>query len=112
MNKVATAVLLRFNVINSPSLTEEVRARLLFIAGSKITKEGDLIIKANRHRTQERNKQDALQRLQVLITQAAIIPKKRKKTKPTFAATQRRLEKKKLHAKVKTLRCNKPRYHD
>lgn len=112
VNKVATAVLLRFNAKNASSLPEAVREQLLKLAGNKITNEGDLIIKASRHRTQERNKQDALARLQALITKATLIPKKRKATKPTFAATQRRLEKKKLHAKVKTLRRNKPDYHD
>jgi ribosome-associated protein len=108
VNKVATAVQLRFDVKHSPSLSETVRARLLTLAGNKITRQGELIIKSSRYRTQERNKQDALQRLQELLQRAAIIPKKRKKTKATFASTQRRLTKKKLHAKTKTLRRSKP----
>ena len=76
VNKVATAVLLRFNVLHSPSLPEEVRLRLLSLFGSKITNQGDLIIKASRFRTQERNKQDAINRLRDLIQRAAIKPKK------------------------------------
>jgi ribosome-associated protein len=105
VNKLATAVQLRFNVIKS-SLPQAVRERLLALAGSKMTQQGDLIIKASRYRTQERNKLDALDRLQELIKRAAIAPKKRKKTKPTLASRQRRLSKKKLHSKTKFLRGN------
>lgn len=108
VNKVATGALLRFNVFHSPSLPDHVRTRLLSLVGKKITLQGDLIIKATRYRTQERNKQDALDRLQELLRQAATPPKKRKKTKPTRASTERRLITKKLHAKNKTLRRNKP----
>jgi ribosome-associated protein len=104
VNKVATAVHLRFNVLHSNSLPEDVRARLLSLFMTKITKEGDLIIKADRYRTQERNKQDAIERLNQLIKKAASVPKKRKKTKPTLASTQRRLDEKKLHSRVKKLR--------
>jgi ribosome-associated protein len=104
VNKAATAVQLRFNVMYSPSLPSLVRMRLLSMLGKKITREGDLIIKANRYRTQELNKQDALQRLYALIERAAIIPKKRKKTKPTLASIKRRLEQKKVRAKTKLLR--------
>ncbi len=104
VNKVATAVQLRFNVLHSPSLSESVRARLLAIIGKKITHQGELIIKASRYRTQERNKQDAFDRLEELLKRAAIAPKKRRKTKPTFASTQRRLTNKKLHGKNKSLR--------
>lgn len=105
VNKLATAVQLRFNVMKS-SLPQAVRERLLALAGNKITQQGDLIIKAVRYRTQERNKLDALARLQELIKHAAIAPKKRKKTKPTLASKQRRLSKKKLHSKTKFLRGN------
>lgn len=108
VNKVATAVLLRFNVINSTSIPEDIRTRLLSIIGKKLTAQGDLLIKASRFRTQERNKQDALDRLQTLIERAANPPKKRKKTKPTFASIQRRLNSKKIHAKNKSLRQSKP----
>ncbi len=111
VNKVATAVVLRFNVQASPSLPEDFRARLLNILNNKLTTQGDLIIKASRFRTQERNKQDAIERLRELFQRAAIKPKKRKKTKPTFTSTQRRLDSKKLHAKTKSLRQNKP-HHD
>ncbi len=106
VNKVATAVLLRFNVLHSPSLPENIRTRLLTLAKNKITQHGDLIIKASRYRTQKSNKQDAMGRLQTLLKRAAILPKKRKKTKPTFGSTQRRLEKKKLHGKAKSMRRN------
>lgn len=112
VNKVATAVLLRFNVIHSHSIPEDIRMRLLSVIGNKLTAQGDLLIKATRFRTQERNKQDALDRLQTLIERAANPPKKRKKTKPTFASTQRRLNSKKIHAKNKSLRQNKPDHHD
>jgi ribosome-associated protein len=107
VNKVASAVQLRFNIAHSPSLSDEVRARFILLFSNKLTQQGDLIIKADRYRTQERNKQDALNRLQHLLIQAEKTPKKRKKTKPSFSSTQRRLEKKKLHSKNKALR-NKP----
>lgn len=104
VNKLATAAVLRFNIVHSVALSEPMRERLLTVLGNKITKEGDLIIKASRFRTQERNKQDAILRLQALLKRAAIVPKKRKKSKPTAASKERRLEKKKLHSKTKKLR--------
>lgn len=107
VNKLATAAQLRFNVRDSLSLPEIVRLRLLSLAGKKITTQGDLIIKASRHRTQERNKQEAFKRLVALIKKAATPIKKRKKTKPTLASTEKRLTKKKLHAKTKKLRRKK-----
>lgn len=107
VNKVASAVQLRFNVVNSTSLPEDVRVRLVAALSSKLTLQGDLIIKASRHRTQERNKQDALDRLIELIRHSAIPPKKRRKTKPTLSSTQRRLSTKKLHSKNKSLRRSK-----
>src|SRR3712207_1394568 len=84
VNKVATAVQLRFDVRNSPSLPEGVRARLMRLAGKRLTGEGVLVITAQRHRTQERNREDALQRLIELIRQATEVPKPRRATKPTF----------------------------
>jgi len=108
VNKVASAVLLRFNPVSS-SLPEEVRNRLIILIGRKLTSQGDIIIKASRYRTQERNKQDALDRLLQLIHRAAVPVKKRRKTKPTHASTQRRLSSKKLHARNKSLRSN--RFH-
>lgn len=104
VNKVATAIQLRFNLLHSPSLPDDLRLRLLVVLGNKITRQGDLIIKATRFRTQERNKQDAFDRLQSLLQNAAKVPKNRRKTKPTYGSTQKRLEKKKLHGKAKSLR--------
>lgn len=104
VNKVATAVQLRFNVLLSSALTDPMRQRLLTLAGNKVTQEGILILKADRYRTQERNKQDVLNRLIELLQRAAIVPKKRKKTKPTKASKERRLTKKKQHSKTKQLR--------
>lgn len=104
VNKVATGVLLRFNVKETPSLQEEVRLRLIALAGNKLTSNGEIVIKATRYRTQGRNKQDALERLNELIKRASVAPKKRKKTKPTLAARERRLTKKKLQGKTKSLR--------
>lgn len=100
VNKVATAVQLRFNVRQSSALPEALQLRLQ----NRLTQQGELIIKANRYRTQERNKQDALNRLIEILKQAAKIPKKRKKTKPTKASVQRRLTKKKLQSNRKLAR--------
>jgi len=107
VNKVATAVLLRFNIKRSALLPEDVRSRLLSLISKRITLDGDLIIKATRYRTQAQNKQDALHRLQALLNRAAIAPKNRKKTKPTFSSKQARLNTKKLHGKTKLLRSSK-----
>jgi ribosome-associated protein len=107
VNKTATAVCLRFNILASCSLPEKVRARLLVLLRKKITSKGELIVKASRYRTQERNKQDAIDRLAEWIRRAAIEPKKRKSTKPTSASKERRLTTKKLHAKSKFLRRRK-----
>jgi ribosome-associated protein len=104
VNKVATAVQLRFNVNNSPSLPEEVKSRLIKFAGKKMTDNGVLIIDSRRYRTQNRNREEALKRLVVLIKKASEKPKKRIKTKPTIAAMERRLQNKKHRSAVKTLR--------
>ena len=109
VNKVATAVQLRFNVIRS-TLPEIIRERLLIILGNKLTQDGDLIIKANRFRSQNRNKEDAINRLVQLIRQASFVPKKRKKTKPTYSSTQRRLATKKMHGQKKSARKNFPKH--
>jgi ribosome-associated protein len=111
VNKVSTAVQLRFDVKHSPSLPEEVRQRLMEIAGHRLTTDGVLIIDARRFRHQERNRQDALNRLKELIRRAAQKPKKRVKTQPTLASRQKRLESKRLHSQKKQLR-EKPRYVD
>lgn len=101
VNKVATAVQLRFDVDRSPSLPEEVRVRLRQLAGSRLTGEGVLIIEARRYRTQEQNRQDAVQRLITLIRAASQPPKKRQKTKPSAAARERRLRTKRRHSEIK-----------
>lgn len=98
VNKVATAAQLRFDVLHSPSLPEDVRQRLITLLGKNLTTAGELVIKANRYRTQERNKHDAIKRLIHWIQLATLRPKKRKKTKPTQASIQKRLNKKKLHS--------------
>lgn len=92
VNKVSTAVQLRFDAAHTPSLPEEVRARLLRMAGNRLTNEGEIVIEAKRHRTQERNKQDAIKRLVELIQRATEKPKPRIATKPTKASNLRRLE--------------------
>jgi ribosome-associated protein len=107
VNKVATGVQLRFNLKKSLSIPEDIRSRLFSVLGNKLTVRGDIIIKATRYRSQERNKQDAVERLVDLIKRASFVPKKRKKTKPTRASTERRLEKKKSHGKRKSLRTDK-----
>ena len=104
VNKVATAVQLRFDAANSPSLPEDLRNRLMALAGRRMTAEGVLIIIARRFRTQERNRQDAMDRLAELIRQAAVKPKPRKKTRPTPASKERRLESKHRLSKIKSLR--------
>jgi ribosome-associated protein len=108
VNKVATAVQLRFDVAHSPSLPEDVRERLTRLAGKRMTKEGYLIIDARRFRTQEQNRQDSVARLVGLIRQAAQRPQIRKKTKPTLASKERRLESKHRRGKIKYLRRAQP----
>jgi ribosome-associated protein len=101
VNKVSTAVQLRFDVGRSRMLSEEVRARLRAIAGSRMTGEDVLVIDARSHRTQGQNREDARARLAEFIRRALIRPKRRQKTRPGAAATQRRLDTKKLRAKTK-----------
>lgn len=104
VNKVATAVQLRFDVFRSASLPEDVRRRLVRIAGKKVSKEGVLLIDARRFRTQERNRQDAVDRLIQWVRRAAEKPKKRVKTKPTLSSRERRLEGKRQRSETKRLR--------
>lgn len=104
VNKVATAVQLRFDVRNSPSLPDEVKERLIRLAGRKVTEAGILIIDARRFRTQERNRHDALRRLVRLIRKAAQKPKVRLRTKPTPGSQRRRVEVKRRRSEVKRLR--------
>jgi ribosome-associated protein len=105
IQKVETAVQLRFDVRHSPSLPDDVRNRLERLAGRRLTKEGVLVITAQRHRTRERNRVDAMERLVALIQAAAAPPAPvRRPTKPTRAAKQRRLADKTQRGKVKSLR--------
>jgi ribosome-associated protein len=104
VNKVATAVQLRFDAKNSQSLPEIVRERLLQLAGSRATKNGEIVIDARTSRSQEQNREDALNRLASLIRQAAIKPIRRIKTRPTAASRRRRMEKKHLRSEKKRLR--------
>ncbi len=108
VNKVASAVQLRFSVSQSPSLQEDVKQRLLKLAGRRINTEGILIIEAKRHRTQSQNRADAMGRLIGLIKRASESPKPRVKTRPTRASTERRLETKRQRSKIKRLRGEKP----
>jgi ribosome-associated protein len=110
VNKLSTAVQLRFDVRGSPSLRPEVRARLERLAGSRLTRDGVLVIIAQRHRTQARNRQDALDRLIELIRQAAVAPVKRRPTRPTRASRERRIEGKKRRAGIKRLRHTRPSF--
>jgi len=104
VNKVSTAVQLRFNIANSPSLPDDVRKRLAHLAGRRITENGELIINARRFRTQERNRQDAFDRLVKLIRKASERPKVRRKTRPTLESKRRRLEAKRHRSEAKRMR--------
>jgi ribosome-associated protein len=104
VNKVSTAVQLRFNVAESPSLSDEIRRRLIQIGGNKLTRDGILVITARRYRSQEQNRKDALQRLVNLIQKAALPTKTRQKSKPTAASKQRRLQDKRHRSQVKRQR--------
>ena len=104
VNKVSTAVMLRFNVMQSDALSEDIRDRLRRIAGRKMTEEGILIIKANRYRSQDKNRKDAIERLIALIRKATVKPKSRRKTRPSRAAKERRLSAKKKRSEIKRRR--------
>lgn len=104
VNKVSTACQLRFDVVNSASLPQEVKTRLAKLAGSRMTTEGVLVIEAKRHRTQEQNRQDALARLIALLQKALEKPKPRHRTRPTLASQKRRVEKKKRRGEIKRMR--------
>jgi ribosome-associated protein len=110
VNKLATAVQLRFDVRSSPSLPGEVRERLERLAGARLTRDGVLVITAQSHRTQGRNRQDALDRLIDLIRRAAIAPRLRRPTKPPKASRERRVEAKKHRAGLKRLRRTRPAF--
>jgi ribosome-associated protein len=108
VNKVATAVQLRFNVKNSLSLNEEVKRRLIALSRKRVNEEGVLVIDSRRFRSQIANREAAVERLIELIEEAAEKPAFRIKTRPTLASKNRRLETKRLHSKTKTLRRMKP----
>src|SRR3954467_10217393 len=104
VNKLATAVQLRFDARRSPSLPNAVSVRLQKLAGTRLTKDGVLVITAQRFRTQERNRQDALERLVAMIREAAIPPKPRRPTRPTLASKRERLDSKKRRSGIKQMR--------
>ena len=104
VNKVASSVQLRFDVRNSPTLYPEVKARLVTLAGSRMTDEGILIIEAKRYRTQEQNRLDAIQRLIGLVQKALERPKVRRATRPSLSAKAARVGDKKKHGEIKRTR--------
>jgi ribosome-associated protein len=105
VNKVSSAVRLRFDAARSPSLPDDVRERLVRLAGRRMTDAGELIITAQIHRSQERNRQEALDKLIDLIKRAAVPPVPRRPTKPTHASRKRRLESKSRRSAIKRLRA-------
>jgi len=107
VNKVASAVQLRFDALHSTSLPDDVRVRLLRLAGHRLTKEGVVIVTARESRDQVRNRQIARERLAELIRRATLVPKKRKPTRPTRASKERRIESKKRTAATKRRRAKK-----
>ncbi|MCL4529175.1 MAG: aminoacyl-tRNA hydrolase [Chloroflexi bacterium] len=107
INKVATAAQLRFNVWANSSLPVDVKARLVKLAGKRITRPGVLIIEARRFRTQEQNRADAIERFVALVRKSLEAPKPRKKTRPTAGSREKRLQSKKKRSEVKRARGNK-----
>ena len=107
VNKVATAVQLRFDVMGSTLLPEDVKSRLSKLAGKRMTQEGILVIEARRFRTQEGNREDALARFRALVQKALERPKSRKRTKPTKASQEERLREKQHRSKIKKTRTRK-----
>jgi ribosome-associated protein len=110
VNKLSTAVQLRFDVRRSASLPNDVAIRLMNLAGKRLTKDGVIVLVAQSHRTQERNRADALARLVALIQQAAVRPTPRRATKPTKASKERRLAGKKVRSTIKETRRSKPSF--
>ena len=104
VNKLATAVQLRFDARGSKSLPDDVRSRLLRLAGTRATKHGEIVIDAHRYRTRERNREDALERLVSLVRRAAMPPKPRRATRPTRASKLRRAEDKRRRSQLKSTR--------
>jgi ribosome-associated protein len=110
VNKVASAVQLRFDVRHSPSLPNDVAVRLMRLAGKRLTKDGVIVIIAQQHRTQERNRADARERLADLIRQAAIAPVPRRATRVPKGEKKRRVEGKRHRSRIKSLRGGKPNF--
>jgi len=108
VNKVSSAVQLRFDLAGSRALAERVKTRLRTLAGQRLNEDGSVLIIARRHRTQDQNRRDALERLSDLIERALIEPKARHATRPTRAAKERRLQSKRKHQRVKRLRARFP----
>jgi ribosome-associated protein len=108
VNKLSTAVQLRFDVRNSPSIPADVRARLATLAGKRLSKDGVLTITAQRHRTQERNRAEALERLVEMVRKAAVPPIPRRPTRPSAGERRRRLEAKGRRSAIKSLRRSRP----
>jgi ribosome-associated protein len=109
VNKVATAVLLRFNVRRSASLPEDVRRRLIRLAGRRLTEDGVLLLLGRRFRTQEQNRADVLERLREIVARAAVAPKRRKPTRPTAGSKERRLKSKHQASERKAMRGQRHR---
>ena len=108
VNKVASAVQLRFDLRNSPSLPQAVKARVARLAGSRLTKDGVIVITADSFRNQQQNRDAALERLLDLLRQGAVVPKRRRPTRPTLASKQRRLVAKSQRGSIKRLRTRRP----
>jgi len=111
VNKSSSAVQLRFDLLRSPSLPEEVRSRLIATAGRRLSEEGILVIEAKRFRSQDQNRQDAVDRLTALVRQAARKPRRRRPTRPSTAARERRVRKKKQRSAIKRQRRGRD-FHD
>ena len=107
VNKSSTAVQLRFDVLHSPSLPEEVRRRLIALSGKRLSEEGVLVVEAKRFRSQERNRQDAVDRLVALVRRATVKPRRRHSTRPSAAAHERRLHEKKQRSTLKKQRTRR-----
>ena len=108
VNKLSTAVQLRFDLRNSPNIQDDVKARLETLAGRRLTLDGVIIITADRFRTQDRNREDARERLFALIREAAVRPKARRPTRPSKGSKERRLKAKIVRSGIKSLRGKKP----
>ena len=108
VNKVSSAVQLRFDLMNSPNIPEAMKRRVAVLAGRKLTKQGVLVITANSHRDQPMNRADAQERLVALLKEGAVAPKFRVATRPTLASKRRRLEGKSIRSVTKTMRRDIP----